>query len=61
LARPSRRPTPDTQQLTFFASPIPHPIVERLAEVDANELTPLQALQLLAELAAEARGRGRPT
>jgi hypothetical protein len=32
------------------------PLVERLREIDPNALTPLQALTLLAELSAEARG-----
>ena len=38
---------------------LPHEktLVERLKGVDANALTPLQALSLLADLAAEARGR----
>ena len=34
----------------------PNPVVERLAAVDINALTPLQALALIAELAATARG-----
>jgi hypothetical protein len=36
-------------------------VIARLAELDANDMTPLQALQLLAELAAEASHGGRPT
>ena len=42
-ARPFRRPT--------------HPVVEQLALVDANTLTPLEALSLLAKLADDARQR----
>ena len=34
----------------------PNPVVDRLAAVDINALTPLQALALIAELAATARG-----
>jgi DNA mismatch repair protein MutS len=46
-------------QLGLFALPVPaapNPVVERLAAVDINALTPLQALALIAELAAAARG-----
>ncbi len=42
-------------QLGLFA--VTDPLVERLQGVDANALTPLQALSLLADLAAEARSR----
>jgi DNA mismatch repair protein MutS len=42
-------------QLGLFGAPLPHPIVTRLASVDSNDLTPLQALQLVAELAEQAR------
>jgi DNA mismatch repair protein MutS len=41
-------------QLGLFAPP-PHPVVERLRRLDADHLTPIQALAMLAELAAEAR------
>jgi DNA mismatch repair protein MutS len=47
-------PAPD--QLGLFASPT-HPVVEQLALVDANTLTPLEALSLLAKLADAARQR----
>ena len=50
-----RRVAADVQQLTFFSPPPPHPVLRRLAELDPNALTPLQALQLLADLAADAR------
>jgi DNA mismatch repair protein MutS len=60
-ARPVRGAPADAQQLTFFAPAPPHPVIARLAALDANDMTPLQALQLLAELAAEAREGGRPT
>jgi DNA mismatch repair protein MutS len=44
-------------QLALFAA-VPHPAVERLKGVDVNALTPLQALTLLAELSASAKGEG---
>jgi DNA mismatch repair protein MutS len=47
-------PPPPGDQLALFGAP--DPLVERLREIDANSLTPLQALTLLAELSAEARG-----
>jgi hypothetical protein len=34
---------------------MPHPVVERLRAIDVNTLTPLAALQLLAELAEQSR------
>jgi hypothetical protein len=42
-------------QLGLFASNLPHPVVERLRDIDVNTLTPLEALALLAQLTAEAR------
>jgi DNA mismatch repair protein MutS len=39
-------------QLTLFAA-ADHPVVERLREVDPDRLTPMQALQLVAELVDE--------
>jgi DNA mismatch repair protein MutS len=56
--RGSRRPpaaAPPTDQLGLFAPALPHPVVEQLRETDINSLTPLAALQLLAELAERAR------
>jgi DNA mismatch repair protein MutS len=41
-------------QLTLFG-PATHPVVDRLKEIDVDELTPRQALVLLAELAEQAR------
>jgi DNA mismatch repair protein MutS len=49
-----RSPVVPTDQLGLFAA-LPNPVVERLASIDVNELTPLQALSLLAELAEKAR------
>jgi DNA mismatch repair protein MutS len=44
--------TPPPTQLTIF-TPLSQPAVERLREVDLNRLTPLEALNLLAELKKE--------
>jgi DNA mismatch repair protein MutS len=57
-ARGSRRPSvpaAPADQLGLFAAPVPHPVVDRLRDTDVNSLTPLAALQLLAELAERAR------
>jgi DNA mismatch repair protein MutS len=43
------------EQLALFAS-APHPVVDRLRRVDVDNLTPLGALQLLAELQREVGG-----
>ncbi len=50
----ARTREPGADQLALFGGP--DPVVDRLREVDVNGLTPLQALALLAELSAEARG-----
>ncbi|WDT79492.1 MAG: hypothetical protein MPW14_20500 [Candidatus Manganitrophus sp.] len=51
--------SPPAQPDLFAAPPPPaaetNPIIERLRKIDPMHLTPLQALQLLAELAEEAR------
>jgi DNA mismatch repair protein MutS len=49
--------TPTSAQLPLFAPAI-HPVLERLRAIDPEILTPLAALQLLAELRDEARGNG---
>jgi DNA mismatch repair protein MutS len=49
----SRPRAPELQLALFQARP--HPVVERLRALDVNQLTPLQALNLLAELAGAAR------
>jgi DNA mismatch repair protein MutS len=57
LVRPAERLRREPEaQLTLFASE-PDPVVERLRAVDPNALTPLQALQLLAELVDDVRSR----
>ena len=45
---------PDAQLALFVAEP--HPVVERLREVDPNNLTPLQALELIARLVEQVKG-----
>jgi DNA mismatch repair protein MutS len=47
---------PDPMQLTIF-TPLSQRIVDRIAEVDVNSLTPLQALNLLEELKQELKQR----
>jgi DNA mismatch repair protein MutS len=44
--------TPPPAQLTIF-TPISQPVLEKLREVDLNRLTPLEAMNLLAELKKE--------
>ena len=48
-------PPPDVQ-LGLFGDGLPHPAVERLRVLNVDGLTPLQALNLLAELAKSAKG-----
>jgi DNA mismatch repair protein MutS len=45
-------------QLALFGPVSEHPVVERLRTIDINQVTPLEALALLAELAAESRHEG---
>jgi DNA mismatch repair protein MutS len=55
--RPASEPPPD--QLSFFHGHAPEPeVVGRLREIDVNELTPLEALNLLSRLVRDARGGG---
>jgi DNA mismatch repair protein MutS len=53
--RSPRRTIPVPDQLALFAPSAPHPVVTQLRDTDVNMLTPLAALQLLAELAERAR------
>ncbi len=46
---------PPADQLALFVSTAPHAAVERLRGIDVNTLTPLAALQLVAELSAQAK------
>ncbi|MEP6618110.1 MAG: DNA mismatch repair protein MutS [bacterium] len=50
--RPTREPV---DQLALFVPPERHKVVQQLRDTDVNTLTPLAALQLLAELAEQAR------
>ena len=43
---------PPPAQLTIF-TPLSQPVLEKLRDVDLNRLTPLEALNLLAELKKE--------
>ena len=43
-------------QLTLFAPP-EHPVVDQLRQLDLNALTPLAALQQLAELQSQVEGK----
>ena len=53
------RPAAETSQLGLFAPPVAaNPLVEQLKAVDANTLTPLDALRLLDTLARSAREGG---
>ncbi len=52
LRRPRSEPAPD--QLSLFT--VEPPVVERLRRIPIERITPLEALNLLAELQAEARG-----
>jgi DNA mismatch repair protein MutS len=49
---PGRPPAPaDPGQLALFAPPAePHPVVEALRELDLDAMTPLEAMNRLAEL-----------
>jgi DNA mismatch repair protein MutS len=50
LAAGSASGGPASEQLPLFAAPA-HPVVDRLRAIDPNALTPIGALQVLAELA----------
>ncbi len=51
---------PDPGQLPLFASAPPHPVLGRLRGLDVNALTPLDALNRLAELQREANDLADP-
>jgi DNA mismatch repair protein MutS len=64
VGRRARRLAADAGQLGLFAPPpapppapaAPHPVVDELRALDADHLTPMQALALVARLSAAARG-----
>jgi DNA mismatch repair protein MutS len=47
---------PPDEQLSLSLPSAPHPVIERLRSLDPNAMTPLQAIQQLAELVREASG-----
>ena len=55
LAGGARKMSADAAQLGLFGATREHPVVDRLRLIDANQLTPLEALALIAELSADAR------
>ncbi|MHB1312184.1 MAG: MutS-related protein, partial [Gemmatimonadaceae bacterium] len=55
LARTPHTRVDATPQLGLFAAAPPHPLLEQLAAIDANQMTPLDALAKLAVLAADAK------
>jgi DNA mismatch repair protein MutS len=55
LAGGSVRKAATDDQLGLFVAQREHPVVERLRILDPNQVTPLEALALLAELVADAR------
>jgi DNA mismatch repair protein MutS len=48
---------PDPGQLALFTDPPPHPVVDDLKALDLNAMTPIEALNRLAELQKKAAGR----
>jgi DNA mismatch repair protein MutS len=55
-ATPARAPRDDTPQLVLFGTVAPpHPVLEQLAALDPNSMTPLEALARLATLVADAQ------
>jgi len=60
-AKPGGRARSDSPADQFALFAPPDPLVERLKEVMVDSLTPLQALALLAELSAAARGDPLPS
>ena len=51
----ARKPAIEAAQLGLFAATRDHPVLDRLRMIDANQLTPLEALALIAELSSESR------
>jgi len=50
---------PDPGQLALFGEVLPHPVVDDLKALDLNTMTPIEALNRLAELQKKAAGNGR--
>ena len=53
-ASAKRKGDESPDQLALFG-PLPHPIVEELKRLDANEMTPIEALTLVSRLVEQAR------
>ena len=53
--KPPRQDAAGTPQLGLFTTSVPHPLLEQLAALDANQMTPLDALARLATLIADAQ------
>jgi DNA mismatch repair protein MutS len=51
----------DAGQLALFGEATPDPVVDDLKALDLDALTPLEALNRLAELQRRAQGTGRRT
>jgi DNA mismatch repair protein MutS len=47
-------------QLALFGV-MTHPVVQQLRNVDPNSMTPIQALEMLAQLVDEVKGKGEST
>ena len=47
---PGTPAAPDPSQLALFVGALPHPVVEELKGLDLNRMTPIEALNRLAEL-----------
>jgi len=54
---PGEAPRPDSRQLALFDQREPDPVREELERLDLDALTPIQALNRLAELQQRARGK----
>ena len=55
VLKPARARHEDAPQLGLFAAAAPHPVLEQLAALDPNAMTPLDALARLATLVADAQ------
>ncbi|MFN8647758.1 MAG: DNA mismatch repair protein MutS [Gemmatimonadales bacterium] len=53
---PGEPPASDPGQLALFGDARPHPVVEQLKEMDVERMTPLEALNLLADLKRRSEG-----
>jgi DNA mismatch repair protein MutS len=47
---PGAPPAEDPSQLALFGGVLPHPVVEELKGLDVDRMTPIEALNRLAEL-----------